>query len=176
MRPPPRTCPARVARHRVGTAAPSRTRAVVRRSIASMPMESQCPDIVRMITGSQKKDVNRHRTRTLPDFAWCTALLLLQTSLFRGLGITAGYAADMIRLGALRCSRTEVRMTLRWREMDSNHRFSARIKHKDGARRRGSAYPGERADLFAWRPGVHWRDRLTAGGRWIRTLSPSPRS
>jgi hypothetical protein len=30
-------------------------------------------------------------------------------------------------------------LTLRWREMDSNHRFPVRIKHKDGARRRGSA-------------------------------------
>jgi hypothetical protein len=39
---------------------------------------------------------------------------------FTARGIIAGYAADMIRLGALRCSRTEVRMTLRWREMDSN--------------------------------------------------------
>src|ERR1700740_1788775 len=108
-------------------------------------IEPECPDrcsqneepgrdIVRMITGSQKKDVNRHRTRTLPDFAWCTALLLLQTSLFRGLGITAGYAADMIRLGALRCSRPEVRMTLRWRKADSNSRshLTGQCQKRDG--------------------------------------------
>jgi hypothetical protein len=54
--------------------------------------------------------------------------------------------------GALRRPGTESLLTLCWREMDSNHRFPARIKRKDGARRRGSAYPGERADLLPGAP------------------------
>jgi hypothetical protein len=83
-----------------------------------------------------------------------------------------GAGAWLVRRQVAEAVGSSSHLTHRWREMDSNHRFPARIKHKDGARRRGSAYPGERADLFAWRPGVHWRDRLTAGGSWIRTLDP----
>ena len=44
--------------------------------------------------------------------------------------------------------------------MDSNHRFPVRIKHKDGARRRGSAYP------------AHGRQLGALAERGIRTLLP----
>src|ERR1700740_1804780 len=55
--------------------------------------------------------------------------------------------------------------------MDSNHRFPARIKHKDGARRRGSAYSGQRADLFAPRSSLA---RQTHRWRELDSYSRSP--
>jgi hypothetical protein len=48
---------------------------------------------------------------------------------------------------------TESLRTLRWREMDSNHRFPVRIKHKDGTRRRRSAYPAHSRHRMHWQKG-----------------------
>ncbi|MGB9648557.1 MAG: amidohydrolase family protein, partial [Stellaceae bacterium] len=55
---------------------------------------------------------------------------------------------------------TESSQTHRWREMDSNHRFPVRIKHKEGARRGRSAYP------------AHGRQQDALAERGIRTLLP----
>ena len=61
---------------------------------------------------------------------------------------------------AVHRSGTESSQTLCWREMDSNHRFPVRIKHKDGARRGRSAYP------------AHGRQQDALAERGIRTLLP----